>query len=73
MTTKTEPSRLELAEEPRHRRGRPTTPELEALFMQVVVHCTKREIAIFQWCMGRASDKGKALAELFLNPPSDGV
>lgn len=72
MTTKTEPSRLELAEEPRHRRGRPTTPELESLFMQVVPHLTKREIAIFQRCMGRAVDKGKALADLFLNPAKDG-
>lgn len=42
MTTKTEPSRLELAEEPYHRRGRPTTPELESLFMWVVPHLTKR-------------------------------
>lgn len=40
--------------------------------MQVVPHIMKREIAIFQWCMGRAVDKGKALADLFLNPPKDG-
>lgn len=71
MTTKTELSRIELAEEPRRRRDRPTTPELETLFMQVVVHCTKREMAIFQWCIGRAADGGKALAELFLNPTGE--
>lgn len=47
---------------------RPTTPEVEALFFKVAVHCTKREMAILQWVMGRAPDGGKALAELFLHP-----
>jgi hypothetical protein len=53
----------------RHRRfNRPTSPELEALYFQVAIHLTKRETAIFMHCLGRTTDGGKALAEMFLNP-----
>lgn len=48
--------------------SRPTTPELESLYFQTVLHQTKRETALLMWVMGRTNDGGKALAEMFLNP-----
>ena len=46
---------------------RPTTPEVEALFFRVAVHCTKREMALIQWAMGRGGD-AESVAQAFLNP-----
>lgn len=54
---------------PRKRKlSRPTTPELEALYFQTAVYLTKRETALFMWAMGRSTEGGAALANLFLNP-----
>lgn len=59
--------------ERKRRANRPTTPDLESLYFQVAIHLTRRETALFMHCLGRTTDGGKALAEMFLNPPADGV
>lgn len=59
--------------ERKRRANRPTTPDLESLYFQAAIHLTRRETALFMHCLGRTTDGGKALVEMFLNPPADGV